>query len=208
MILIGQYDSPFVRRVAITLKTYGLAYEHRPWSVWGDADKIAAHNPLRRVPTLLLPDGTALVETFAIIDALDERVSAEHALLPRSGPARRDGLRIAALSSGLADKAVSLLYEPMFRTDPSASWTARCRNQITDTLAVLEADLAARGTRYWLGPSLGHPDVALACALRFIREAHPGLYDPDRHPTLEAHARGCEALPEFAAVYQPITNVV
>src|SRR3954468_12566857 len=76
MILIGQYDSPYVRRVAITLKTYGLAYEHRPWSVWGDADKIAAHNPLRRVPTLLLPDGTALVETYAIIDAVDEMVPA------------------------------------------------------------------------------------------------------------------------------------
>jgi glutathione S-transferase len=208
MILIGQYDSPFVRRVAITLKTYGLAYEHRPWSVWGDADKIAAHNPLRRVPTLLLPDGTALVETFAIIDALDELVPAERALLPRSGPARRDGLRIAALSSGLADKAVSLLYEPMFRENPSASWTTRCRRQIADTLAFLEADHVKRASPYWLGSSLSHPDVAFACALRFIREAHPGLFDPAGHPALEAHARGCEALPEFAAVYQPITNVV
>jgi glutathione S-transferase len=50
--------------------------------------------------------------------------------------------------------------------------------------------------------------VAFACALRFIREAHPGLFDPAGHPALEAHARGCEARPEFAAVYQPITNVV
>jgi glutathione S-transferase len=208
MILIGQYDSPFVRRVAIALATYGLDYEHRPWSVWGDADKIAAHNPLRRVPTLLLSDGTALVETFAILDAVDEMVPADRALLPRSGPVRREGLRISALASGLADKAVSLLYEPMFRTDPSASWTTRCRRQITDTLTVLEADLAARGTRYWLGPSLSHPDVAFACALRFIREAHPGLFDPDRDPTLAAHAERCEALREFAAIYQPITNVV
>jgi glutathione S-transferase len=207
MILIGQYDSPFVRRVAITLTTYGLAYEHRPWSVWGDAEKIAAHNPLRRVPTLLLPDGTALVETFAILDALDELVPAERALLPRSGPVRRDGLRVAALSSGLADKAVSLLYEPMFRADPSASWTTRCRRQIADTLAVLEADLAARGSRCWLGSSLSHPDVASACALRFICEAHPGLFDPARHPTLEAHARACEALPAGAASDQPLTNV-
>jgi|SRR4051812_32988335 glutathione S-transferase len=208
MILIGQYDSPFVRRVAITLKIYGLAYEHRPWSVWGDAEKIAAYNPLRRVPTLLLPEGPALVETFAIVDALDELVPAGRALLPRSGPLRRDGLRIAALSSGLADKAVSLLYEPMFRENPSASWTTRCQRQITDTFAVLESDLAGRSSRYWLGSSPSHPDVAFACALRFILEAHPGLFDPARHPTLEAHARRCEALPEFAAVYQPITNVV
>lgn len=208
MILIGQYDSPYVRRVAITLKTYDLAYEHRPWSVWGDADKIAAHNPLRRVPTLLLPDGTALVETFAIIDAVDEMVPAERALLPRSGPVRRDGMRIAALAGGLADKAASLMYEPMFRTQPSESWTTRCRRQIADTLRVLEADRAARSTRYWLGPSLSHADVAFACALRFTRDAHPALFDPARHPTLDAHARDCEALPAFAAIYQPITNVL
>jgi glutathione S-transferase-like protein len=41
MILIGQYDSPFVRRVAIALRLYGLAFQHRPWSTFGDADKIA-----------------------------------------------------------------------------------------------------------------------------------------------------------------------
>ena len=173
MILIGQYDSPYVRRVAITLKTYGLAYEHRPWSVWGDADKIAAHNPLRRVPTLLLPDGLALVETYAIIDAVDEMVPAERALLPRGGPIRRDGMRIVALASGLADKAASLMYEPMFRAQPSESWMARCRRQIVDTLGVLEADRATRRSPYWLGSSLSHADVAFACALRFTREAHP-----------------------------------
>src|SRR3954466_4401010 len=106
MILLGQYDSPFVRRVAITLHYYGLPFEHRPWSVWGDAEKIAQYNPLRRVPTLLLEDGTSLVETFAIIDPLDDLVAPERALLPRTGKRRRDGLRVAALAAGVADKAV------------------------------------------------------------------------------------------------------
>src|SRR5262249_42857491 len=156
MILIGQYDSPFVRRVAITLRWYGLAFEHRRWSVWGDADRIAQHNPLRRVPTLLLDDGTALVETFAIIDAVDELVPPQRALLPRSGLIRRDGLRIAALASGLADKAVSLLYEVLFRPLPSEVWMDRCKNQIRATLDVLEKERAARSSTYWLGSALSH----------------------------------------------------
>ena len=84
----------------------------------------------------------------------------------------------------------------------------RCRRQIADTLGVLEADLADAPSRYWLGSSLSHADVALTCALRFTREAHPTLFDAARYPTLETHARGCEALPEFAAIYQPITNVL
>ena len=57
MFLIGQYDSPFVRRVAIALRLYGLPFEQRPWSVFGDAEKIAAYNPLIRVPTLVLDNG-------------------------------------------------------------------------------------------------------------------------------------------------------
>src|SRR5438309_971659 len=66
MILIGQFDSPFVRRVALALRFYGLPFEHRPWSTFGDADKIAPFNPLRRVPTLLLDSGEALVESGAM----------------------------------------------------------------------------------------------------------------------------------------------
>lgn len=206
MILIGQYDSPFVRRVAITLHCYALPFEHRPWSVWADASKIAAHNPLRRVPTLLLADGTALVETFAILDHVDELVPAERALLPASGSVRRDGLRVAALAAGIADKAVTLLYASLDLMQPSATWTNRCRSQINDTFALLEAERHSRSTPFWLGDSLSHADIALACAYRFTRDAHPGVFDLSRFPNLTAQAERCEALPEFQRVYLPITN--
>ncbi|MFT5776854.1 glutathione S-transferase N-terminal domain-containing protein, partial [Hyphomonas sp.] len=72
MILVGMYDSPFVRRVGIALRLYGIAYEHRAWSVFGDAMKIMAYNPLVRVPTLVLDDGEALIDSAAILDALDD----------------------------------------------------------------------------------------------------------------------------------------
>ena len=51
-----------------------LPFEHRPWSTFGDADKIAPYNPLRRVPTLVLDNGEALIESAVILDYLDELV--------------------------------------------------------------------------------------------------------------------------------------
>ena len=94
MILIGQYDSPFVRRVAIALHLYGIRYEHRPWSTFGDADRIAAFNPLRRVPTLVLNNGESLVESGAILDYLDERVGPDRAMIADRGDARRHDLKV------------------------------------------------------------------------------------------------------------------
>ncbi|WP_437992773.1 glutathione S-transferase family protein [Sorangium sp. So ce145] len=206
MILIGQYDSPFVRRVAVALQHYGLAYEHRPWSVWADAESIAKYNPLRRVPVLVTDGGEPLVESAAILDALDDLVGPDRALLPRSGEARRAGLRVSALATGLADKAVSLLYEHVLRAGERRSpvWVERCTAQIGETLDLLERERAARrGDAFWLG-AFSHADIAVACALRFTSEAHPALTDAARRPALAAHAARCEALPVFAAVVQPL----
>src|ERR1700752_4095960 len=117
MFLIGQYDPPFVRPVAIALRLYGLKFDHKPWSTFGDAEKIAPYNPLRRVPTLVLDTGEALIERAAILDYLDETVGPERAMLPAKGAERRKQLRIIALATGLGDKAVSLLYERVLRTE-------------------------------------------------------------------------------------------
>jgi len=204
MFLIGQYDSPFVRRVAIALRLYGLAFEHRPWSTFGDADKIAPYNPLRRVPTLVLDDGEALIESTIILDHLDELVGEDKAMLPRSGSDRRRHLRICALASGLGDKAVSLLYEHVLRKEQLALWVERCTAQIADVLKVLEAERAKVATPYWLGDRIGHADIAVACVVRFTREAHPQLFDAARYPALARHSERCEALTEFTEIVQPL----
>ena len=202
MILIGQYDSPFVRRVGIALHLYGMTYEHRPWSTFGGGDKIALFNPLRRVPTLVLDDGEVLIESGAILDWLDEMVSPTRAMMTAEGARRRAELKICALGSGLADKAVSLVYERVLHDAASPVSTERCRTQIAGVLDVLDADRSARDTSFWFGDRIGHADVMVACALRFLTEAHPGLFQPDRWPALAAHAAQCEALPAFQAVAQ------
>ena len=204
MFLIGQYDSPVVRRVAIALRLYGLAFEHRPWSTFGEGDKIAPFNPLRRVPTLVLDGGEALIESTAITDYLDELVGPERAMIAARGPARRHGLRVCALATGLGDKAVSLLYERILRKDQSKIWVERCEAQISGVLEVLERERAAIATPYWFGERIGHADIAVACVLRFTSEAHPALLSAVRYPALTAHAARCEALPAFAEIVQPL----
>ena len=205
MFLIGQYDSPFVRRVAIALRLYGLAFEHKPWSTFGDAELIAPYNPLRRVPTLVLDDGEALIDSVAIIDYLDELVGPDRAMIHPRGPERRRQLRMIALATGLGDKSVSLVYESVLRKEKLTLWVDRCEAQISGALDFLEKERAATGTPYLFGERIGHSDIAVACVLRFTYEAHPHLYTAARYPALSAHGTMCEALPPFREIVQPLT---
>jgi glutathione S-transferase len=203
VILIGQFDSPFVRRVGIALELYGLAYDHKPWSTFGDADKIRPYNPTLRVPTLVLEDGESLIDSHAILDHLDSRVPPERRLFPVAEPARRRALKVAALATGMADKAVGLFYEKRLHDAVSPRVVERWSEQIHGGLAALETDRAARRTKFWFGDALGHADIAVASCWRFAVEAHPGLIDGPAYPALAAHSAACEALPVFKKIVQP-----
>jgi glutathione S-transferase len=206
MFVIGQYDSPFVRRVAIALRLYGMPFEHRPWSTFGDAYQIAPFNPLRRVPTLVLDSGEPLIDSTAIIDYLDELVGPEKAMIAPRGVERRRDLRTIALATGLGDKSVSLVYESVLRREQLKLWVDRCEAQITGALDALEKERAAANTPYLFGMRIGHADIAVACALRFTGEAHPHLLGAARYPALTAHAARCEALPPFQEMAQPLAR--
>ncbi|WP_266016953.1 glutathione S-transferase family protein [Brucella intermedia] len=204
MILIGQYDSPFVRRVAIAMRLHGLPFEHKPWSTFGDRDRLAEFNPLSRVPTLVLDNGEVVIESAAILDYLDEIADGKPPLIAPKGAERRQALKICALSTGLADKAVSLLYEGLLRSEKSNVWVERCETQIARVLDVLENDLSERKSPYWFGDDIGHADIAATCALRFLREAHPHLFDEQKYPSLAGLAARCEALAPFQEIVQPL----
>jgi glutathione S-transferase len=209
MILIGQYDSPFVRRVGIALRHYGIAFEQRAWGVFRDAEQIAAWNPLRKVPTLVLDDGTALAESFVCLEWIDGRVAEEQGgdspllLLARSGAARSAGLRVCGFAVGVMEKAVSLVYERLLRDEPSPEWSERCERQVRGALSLLEGERVVQRSAYWLGDRISHADVAVTCATTFLEEAHPGFLADGELPALRELARRCEARPEFRDVRQP-----
>jgi glutathione S-transferase len=203
MMLIGQYDSPFVRRVGIALKTYGVAFEHAPWSTFGDADKIAKFNPLRRVPTLVMDDRTAFMDSAAILAVIDDVAGPERAVLARHGEEGRELLRLSALAAGVADKGVSLLYERVLREAAFPLWVDRCRLQIGETLDLLEAERQLRPTRYLFDDALSHADVMLTSMVGFVSEALAGEFDWARWPAVSAHAKACEELAVFREIRQP-----
>ncbi len=207
MLLIGQFDSPYVRRVGIALRMYGIPFVHEAYSVFRDAEKIAAYNPLRKVPTMVLEDGTVLNETFVCLEVIDERIAAEQPerrlLLPRSGLFRREGLRIGALCSGICEKAVTLVYDRELRKHETPAWTERCITQVRETLVSLEATCARRLGNFVLDDAISHADIAATCTLTFVEETRCCPLDGVELPALRELAARCEALPEFKSVRQP-----
>src|ERR1051325_9017297 len=105
MRLIGIYGSPYTRRVAITMKLYGIEYEIHKVLPFGDSKAfLRSLNPLGRIPILVLDSGECLSESHVILDHLDSLVPESARLTPASGFDRRRVLGISGLASAATDK--------------------------------------------------------------------------------------------------------
>jgi len=204
VILVGQYDSPFVRRVAVTMNFYRLPFERQALSVFRDFDAVLAINPLGKVPALRLDNGEWLFDSRAILDHLDSQVAADRRLAPADGADRRHILRIEAVALGLTEKLYERIFEAARRSpdkrDPSV--VARVERQIESALSWLEALMPSP----WLhGERPSRADVTMAIALTYMKEKQPNLLARRERPALEAHCDRCEDLPEFrSAAYSAV----
>ncbi len=197
MILVGQYDSPFVRRVAVALNHFGMPFERQVLSVFQDFDAMLSINPLGKVPSLILPDGEVIYDSRAIIEYLEVLAPTDRRLTP-SAPARlREMLRIEAVGLGLAEKTYERGIE-FSRRSPGTQdpvWIARLERQIASALSWLEALPDAE----WLvGDRMTRAELAVTVATTYVLEKLPQLYGPGDFPDLEARRRKCEALAPFA----------
>ena len=206
MILIGMFDSPFVRRVAVSAKLLGIGFEHRNWSVGKDADRIKQYNVQGRVPTLVLDGGEVLIESSAILDHLDEQAGPKRALLPARGAERRRALQLVAMATACVDKGIQLAYEQIFRPADKRhpAWQERCRGQMNAAMASLnEACVKIAKGQWLLGSRLMQPDITLTCVATYLSDA-AGL-DMAKFPAALARVKQCEALPEFREFYVPFS---
>lgn len=202
MKLLGRYLSPYVRRVAVSMSLIGVAFEHEPVPVFDEPDRVRAYNPLVRIPALVLDDGEALIESWAILDWLDEEAGPARRLTPAGGPERRRVMKLTAVGVGTIDKGVMAAYEGRFHPPEKvhAPWIEHNEAQVLGGLGFLDqAAMAAAGG--WLagGERPSQADVTAAVCFTFLKWARPKLGIEEPFANLAAHTARCEALPAFRA---------
>jgi glutathione S-transferase len=197
MILVGQYDSPVTRRVAIALHHYGIPFTRDTRSIFGDAAAVGKISPLTRIPALVLDDGEVLIDSAAILDHLDEQAN-DKALIPASGPMRRLVLQTTALAQGTLEKVAAVVYERHFHSPEhrSIDWLGRCLGQARAGLDELTRRLS---TPYACGSTLTHADVMITTLIWYMQDRMDEVLSPTAHASLISLAEHCETLPAFRA---------
>ncbi|HEV3105082.1 MAG TPA: glutathione S-transferase [Trinickia sp.] len=200
MQLIGMLDSPYVRRVAVSMAVLGMAFEHRPVSVFSEFDEFAKLNPVVKAPTLIEDDGTVLVDSTLILDHLDHKAAPEARLMPSNAAARLRASHLIGFGLAAAEKTVQIVYERNLRPAEKQHepWLERVSGQLAAAYDVIERDLERGARDAWLvGERIMQPDITVAVAWRFTQFILPGAVDPARYPALAAFSQRAEALPEF-----------
>jgi glutathione S-transferase len=199
MKLVGRYDSPYVRRVGVSLHVLGLPFEHLPLSPFSQATELRKFAAIGRMPALVLDDGDILIESAAILDHLDEIAGAGRALIPPTGSERRKSLRILASATAACDKAIAINYERR-RSDESiyVDWLNRCRSQLDAALGELEAFRLALLDHQ----PLRQVEITAACTYAYVKRVEPDAVSSGCYPSLDRLSAACEDRRQFTACPQ------
>jgi len=195
--LIGLLDSPYVRRVAVSLQLLALPFEHRPISVFRGYEAFRAVNPVVKAPTLVCDDGTVLMDSTLILDYAEALAAPARSLMPREPEARKTALRTIGLALAACEKSVQIYYElelrpPERRHEP---WLERIRTQQAAAFAELERDvdaesIARKGT-------IDQAWIASAIAWHFAQSMLPQTLEGASFPRLRELSAAAERLPAF-----------
>lgn len=192
-------DSPYVRRVAISLQLLGLPFTHRSLSVFRTYDQFRQINPVVKAPTLVCDDGTVLLDSTLILQYA-EALARPHTLWPTATDALKQDLRVVGLAMAACEKSVQIVYERELRPAEKlhAPWVARVTEQLLAAYDALEAEHARKplGTT---SATIGQAGVTVGIAWEFTQKMVPDAVPATRYPGLAAFAAKAEALPEFKA---------
>jgi glutathione S-transferase len=198
MRLYSNPASPYSRKVRIALAEKDIACGIENVDVYPQDNPVNAHNPLGKIPALVLDDGTTLYDSRVIVEFL-EGFAADPRLIPREDRERIAVRRWEALADGVLDAGLLVRYEALRPAgEQSAAWVAKQMARLRRGLAQMESDLGARawcqGERYTLA------DIALGCCVGWIGFRKPAGIDWRAEcPGLARHYDRLMARPAFAA---------
>lgn len=182
MRLLGSTTSPYARKARLVLLEKGLPHEFVVSPPREPGSEVPRLNPLGRIPTLVLDDGTCVFDSPVICEYLDT-LNDTPVLIPRDPLARMRVRRWEALADGILDSAVAARIEALRapeHRDPAV--LVLHGNAVTRALVHAAAALGPAG---WCeGGALSLADLALVSALLYLdlrqperdwRRDHPGL---------------------------------
>jgi glutathione S-transferase len=184
MKLIGMLDSPYVRRVAVSLKRLGIPFEHEPVSVFRGMDRFRQLNPVIKAPTFITDDGQVLMESSLILDYVEFLKGPGNGLMPVTLAARTRTLRLTGLALVAYEKAVQIYYERNLRPVEiqHAPWVERVSAQLKAACAELERELAAQPLS--AGDDIGQDGISIAVGWSFIQAFMPDQASAEAYPLL------------------------
>lgn len=196
MELIIARPSPFARKVRIALHEKDIAFTERMDVPWSPDTATVAHNPLGKVPVLILEGGRTFYDSSVIIEYL-ETLGHAPTLYPERPEARVAARQIEALADGICDAVVLTVLEDSRKPElQSADWHGRQMHKIAAGTAALD-DLL--GDRDWfIGSAMTIADIAAGCALAYLDLRRPDFGWRDRYPGLVTFSARMEERPSFA----------
>ncbi|MDO9601317.1 MAG: glutathione S-transferase N-terminal domain-containing protein [Rhodocyclaceae bacterium] len=196
MKLHGTLTSPYVRKTRIVLAEKKIDYELVIDNGGADGSGLAEHNPLCRVPVLLLDDGGTLFDSRVIVEYLDS-LAPNNRLIPPPGRERTLIRRWEALCDGICDAATAIMYETKRPAgEQSQSWIDRQRKVIGFGLAACAHDL---GEQSWChGTAITLADIALGSTLGYLVFRFPDIDWRTTYPNLAKHYAKLMQRPSFA----------
>jgi glutathione S-transferase len=200
MQLIGMLDSPYVRRVAISLQLLGLRFEHHSLSVFRTFDQFRAINPVVKAPSLVCDDGTVLMDSTLILEYAEALAGPGRRLLPNGIMERQRTLRIVGLALAACEKSIQIVYAHALRPAEKvhAPWLERVTGQLRAAYDGLEAEVR-RAPPAVTRTTIDQGGVTAAVAWEFTRQMLPDVVAGTAYPALRDFSAAAEALPEFAA---------
>ena len=197
MQLIGMLDSPYVRRVAISLKCLDIPFEHQAISVFGGFERFQAINPVVKAPTLVCDNGEVLMDSGLILEYLAALAGPERSLMPASLADKVQALKLIGLALAASEKSVQIVYEQKLRPADKqhGPWLERVRGQLEAAYGALEQELAHRPLA--TDGTLDQAGITVAVAWDFSKLVLGEQLAVSRYPQLETYSRYAESLPVF-----------